>query len=171
MSASAKLRKLAAAAFALAGESVPLGFDPALISSTVSKLPNGITAELRSLFANDWPSDFFLGAIEIIGSDRINAEHEELYPGLAVIPHGFICVGSDGTGTMYSHCTADDCIYLLPNENFSDDGLHSDSWDELEMTPENIKSVAISSWDSFEALFDWVITELETLRQQQENDA
>ena len=171
MSSSVKLRQLAETAFAIAGESVPLGFDPAQIASTISRLPSGISAELRALFTENWPSDFFLGSIEIIGPNRITTEHEELYPGLAIIPHGFICIGSDGAGTMYSHCQSDGRVYLLPNENFSDDGLHSNSWDKLEMTPDNIKSVAISSWDSLEALFDWAIDELEKLRQEQQNDA
>lgn len=171
MSSSVKLRQLADTAFEMAGESATLGFDPAQIASTIAKLPSGISGELRALFTNDWPSDFFLGSIEIIGPNRINTEHDELYPGLAVISHGFICIGSDGAGTMFSHCQFDDRVYLLPNENFSDDGLHSDSWDELEMTPDNIKSVAISSWDSLEALFDWAIDELEKLRQEQQNDA
>ena len=131
-------------------------------------MPIGISDELSALFAKDWPSDFFLGAIEIIGPDRIIMEHEELYPGLAIIPYGFICIGSDGAGTMFSHCIADNRVYLLPNENFSDDGLVSDSFDPLKLTPENIKSVSESSWDSLESLFDWAIVELAKIRDQPE---
>ena len=147
--------------FAIAGDSVPLGFDVSRISDTLAKLPNGIDDELRTMMAEAWPSDFFLGAIEIIGPDRINFEHQDLYPGLTVIRHGFICIGSDGAGTMFAYGSADRRVYLLPNENFSDNGLRSRSWDELETTAENIKSVADRSWESLDDLFDWAIVELQ----------
>ena len=160
MSAAGKRVQLAEMGFTIAGTSVPLGFDLKRISATLSKMPVEIDEELRCLFVESWPSDFFLGAIEIIGPERINLEHQELYPGLILVRHGFICIGSDGCGTMYTYCLSDKRVYLFLPDNFSDDGLCSDSWKPLEPTVENIKSVAVESWESLESLFDWAIVEL-----------
>lgn len=167
LNAQTKLAQLTKLGFQMAGESVPLGFDVSRISATTSKLPKGIDEDLQKLFAESWPSDFFLGSIELIGPDRINEEHEGLYPGLTIIRHGFICIGSDGAGTMFSYCVGDRRVYLLPNENFSDDGLQSNKWVKIETTPENIKSVAVQSWDSLDALFDWALVELRELEKNQ----
>ncbi len=171
MSASTKLRKLAESAFKFAGESVPLGFDVTLISATTFRLPHGLPEELRSLLENDWPSDFFVGAIEFIGPQRIKTEHEELYPGLGILPFGFICIGSDGAGAMFSYDTADSRVYLLSHECFSDDGLHPFGSSDIEMNAENIKSVAIETWDTLEALFDWAIIRLNEIIHNKEQDA
>lgn len=113
LSAAAKLDRLSQLGFAMSGQSVPLGFDVGRISPTTSKLPKGIGDELRDLFEKHWPSDFFLGSIEFIGPDRINEEHADLYPGLTVIRYGFVCIGSDGAGTMYAYCTEDQRVFAF----------------------------------------------------------
>ena len=171
MSAQSKLIELAELGFSMAGESVPLGFDIDRISPTLSKLRNGLDSQLQSLFEKAWPSDFFLGMIEFIGPDRINSEHAELYPGLTLIQHGFICIGSDGTGTMYSYCPADQRVYLFSPDYFSDNGIVSHSWGKLETNAGNIKTISINAWDSLELLFDWALVELRKLGEERNVDS
>ena len=170
MRENSKLIQLAELGFSLAGESVSLGFDLQRIAPTVAKLPRGLDSQFESLLADSWPSDFFLGSVEFFGPDRINIEHAELYPGLTVIEHGFFCFGSDGAGTLYTYCVEDGRVYLLPNENFSDDGMVSSDWAPIETSAANIKSVALQSWNSLDAFFDWALVELRRFEQQQADE-
>jgi len=97
------LSKLLQKAFQMAGESVPLGFDVAAIQPTLAQLPAGPTTGLEPLFKSVWPSEaFHLGRIELFGPERINYEHKELLPSCLIVKHGFLGIGSDGAGTIFS---------------------------------------------------------------------
>ena len=97
------LLKLMQKAFQMAGESVPLGFDISEIQPTLAMLPAGPTTGLEQLFTSVWPSEaFHAGQIELFGPKRINYEHEKLLPSCLIVNHGFLGIGSDGAGTIFS---------------------------------------------------------------------
>ena len=103
-------------AFALAQESVSLGFDVARIQTTLSKLPGGNKTGLEALFASVWPAEsFHTGTVEVFGPDRINQEHDELLPGCVAIQHGFLGIGGNG-GNLFSYCIADRQVYYLESD-------------------------------------------------------
>ena len=160
MDAAALLMKLLEKGFQIAGEKVPLGFDRSKIASTLAKLPaGGVGQVLDSLFASSWPSEsFFLGASELLGPERINEEHESLLPGCVIVKHGFLCIGSDGGGTMYSFCVDDQKVYLIPPEDVSADAIYGKQ--KMEPSSKNIKAIAEQSWDSLASLFEWSLNEL-----------
>lgn len=94
-------------AFAMAKESVPLGFDVARIEPTLKKLPGGSTTGLEALFVSLWPAEsFHTGTVEMFGPDRINQEHDDLMPGCVAIRNGFLGIGGNG-GNLFSYCIAD----------------------------------------------------------------
>ena len=148
-------------AFQMAGERAELGFDLGRIAKTVAKLPNGLDESLQSLFKTSWPAEsYFLGAIELLGPERINDEHESLLPGCLIIKHGFLCIGSDGGGTMYGYCVGDQKVYLIPHEYVSEDAVYAKPWEQLDVTSENIKAISEQTWDSLTSLFEWSLVEL-----------
>jgi hypothetical protein len=155
------LSSLLQKAFQLAGESIPLGFDVGKIQPTLAKLPGGPLTGLESLFASVWPSDsFHVGRIELFGPDRINHEHAELLPSCLVIEYGFLGIGSDGAGTIFSYCVDDKKVYLIPHEYVSADSVYAKPWVKLEVSTVNIKAISERTWDSLAALFDWALQEL-----------
>ena len=171
LNAKTKLKELAQLGFSVSGESVPLGFDVERIANTTSRLPVGLENTLQPLLIEVWPSDFFLGAVEFFGPDRINAEHDDLYPGLSVISHGFFCFGSDGAGNIYAFCVDDGRVYLLPSENFTDEGMLSSEWKEIETNPASIKGVAVQSWQSIDDFLEWAHVELTALKHERDNQS
>jgi hypothetical protein len=155
------LAELLQKAFQMAKESVPLGFDVSKIHSTLAKLPAGPVTGLEPLFVSVWPTeDFQLGLIELFGPERINYEHEKLLPSCLIVKHGFLGIGSDGGGTIYSYCVDDKKVYLIPHEYVAEDAVFAQPWEELKVTPENIKAISEQSWDSLEVLFEWSLAEL-----------
>jgi hypothetical protein len=165
---SALLRK----GFQMSGENVPLGFDSRRIAQTLAKLPRGLGSTLEALFATSWPSDsFFLGRIELLGPDRINQEHDALLPGCLIVNFGFLCIGSDGAGTLFSYCVDDGKVYLIPHEYVSEDAVYARPWNKLEVSAENIKAIAEQSWDSLGALFEWALAGLNQMDAETENKA
>src|SRR5262249_7396969 len=121
---SALLSKLLQTAFQMAGESVPLGFEVSKIQNTLAKLPAGPMTGLEPLFGLVWPSEaFHVGRIELFGPDRINYEHEELLPSCLIVKHGFLGIGSDGAGSIFSYCVEDRKVYLIASEYVADDAV------------------------------------------------
>jgi hypothetical protein len=156
------LSNLLQRAFQMSGESVPLGFDVSRIRPTLAMLPGGLVTGLEALFVSVWPSDsFHLGSIELFGPDRINYEHEELLPSCLIVKHGFLGIGSDGAGSIYSYCVEDKRIYLIPHEYVSEDAVYTEPWERLDPSDANIKAISERSWDSLAALFDWALAELQ----------
>ena len=168
MPTKTKLRELAQLGFSISGQSCSPGFDLNRIVNTTCKLPCELDSSLQSLLEETWPSDLYLGAVQFFGADRFNTEHDELYPGVAVIPHGFFCFGSDGAGSLYAYCVSDKRVYLLPHENFSDAGMVSTEWKDIETNTENIKSVAVQSWGSMDGFLEWAFVQLQDHQRQQE---
>jgi len=161
MDEAALLSELLQKAFQMAGESVPLGFDPMAIQPTLAKLPAGPTTGLESLFSSVWPSEaFHAGAIELFGPERINYEHNELLPSCAIVNHGFLGIGSDGAGTIFSYCVEDHRVYLVPHEYVAEDAVYAKPWKKMEVTAANIKAISEDSWDSLGKLFEWALVEL-----------
>jgi len=155
------LSNLVQKAFQMAGESVPLGFDVAAIQLTLAKLPAGPATGLEPLFKSVWPSEaFHLGRIELFGPERINYEHKELLPSCLIVNHGFLGIGSDGAGTIFSYCVEDRKVYLIPHEYVSDDAVYGKPWEKMEATPANIKAISEEAWDSIGKLFEWAHAEL-----------
>lgn len=164
MNESAPLTNLLRKAFQMAGESVPLGINVSSIQPTLAKLPSGPVTGLEPLFASVWPSDSFqVGRIELFGPDRINYEHAELLPSCLVIKYGFLGIGSDGAGTIFSYCVADKKVYLVPHEYVSEDAVYAKPWTKLEPSAENIKAISEQSWDSLGSLFEWALAELQVI--------
>ncbi len=95
-----------------------------------------------------------------MGPDRIIEEHESLLPGCLIVKHGFLCIGSDGGGTMYGFCVGDQKVYLIPHEYVSEDAVYAKPWKQLEVTAENIKCISEQTWDSLTSLFQWALIEL-----------
>jgi hypothetical protein len=159
-------------AFAMAKESVPVGFNVARIQPTLSKLPGGSTTGLEALFASLWPAEsFHTGTVEMFGPDRINQEHDDLLPGCVAIRHGFLGIGGNG-GNLFSYCIADGRVYFLESDYFSEDAVYARPWKRLDISPENIKAAAApESWDSLESFFDWAISELAKLEAGDERPA
>jgi hypothetical protein len=155
------LTKLLQKAFQMAGESVPLGFDVGAIQPTLAKLPAGHVTGLEHLFRSAWPSEaFHLGRIELFGPERINYEHKELLPSCLIVKHGFLGIGSDGAGTIFSYCVEDRKVYLVPHEYVAEDAVYAKPWNKMEVTPANIKAISKESWDSIGKLFEWALSEL-----------
>jgi hypothetical protein len=164
MNESASLTKLLQKAFQMAGESVLLGFDVGRIQPTLAKLPGGTVTGLEPLFASVWPSDsFHLGRIELFGPERINYEHAELLPSCLVIKYGFLGIGSDGAGTIFSYCVDDKKVYLVPHEYVSGDAVYARPWTRLEPSAENIKAISEQTWDTLGLLFEWALAELHVI--------
>lgn len=154
------LTSLLRKAFLMAGESVPLGFDIRAIQPTLAKLPGGPVTGLEPLFASVWPSDSFLvGRIELFGPERINYEHAELIPSCLVIKYGFLGIGSDGAGTIFSYCVDDRKVYLIPPEYVSEDAVYARPWIKLDPTAENVKVISEHTWDSLDSLFEWALSD------------
>lgn len=155
------LSTLTQRAFALANESVPLGFDVGLIGPTLDKLPGGKVTGLESLFMSHWPAEsFHTGTVELFGPDRINQEHDGLLPGCVAIQHGFLGIGGNG-GNLFSYCIADRRVYFLEHEYISEDAVYARPWKRMDISPENIKAAAApESWDSLTTFFEWAISEL-----------
>lgn len=148
-------------AFQIADDSVPLGMDVAAIKPTLAKLPGGPTTGLESLFESTWPAEgFFVGRIELFGHERINYEHEELLPSCLIVQHGFLGIGGDGAGTIFAYCIEDQKVYLIYHEDVEEDTLRPASGGEMEVTPENIKSISEETWDSMGKLLEWAYAEL-----------
>jgi hypothetical protein len=161
MDESILLSRLLQKAFQMAGESVPLGFDVSKIQPTLVKLPAGPVTGLEPLFGSVWPSEaFHLGRIELFGPERINYEHEELLPSCLIVKHGFLGIGSDGAGTIFSYCVEDRKVYLIPHEYVAEDAVYGKPWEKMDVTPTNIKAISEQSWDSIGRLFDWALAEL-----------
>lgn len=161
MNESVTLTSLLRKAFQISGESVPLGFDVATIQPTLAKLPDGPVTRLEPLFVSAWPSDsFHVGRIELFGPERINYEHAELLPCCLVIKYGFLGIGSDGAGTIFSYCVADTKVYLVPHEYVSEDAVYVRPWTKLEPSAENIKAISDRTWNSLGSLFEWALLEL-----------
>jgi|GEM_PF-3007668 len=158
------LSTLMGRAFALAKESVPLGFDVARIEPTLKLLPGGKTTGLEALFVSVWPADsFHTGTVEVFGPDRIDQEHANLLPGCVAIRHGFLGIGGNG-GNLFSYCSADRRVYFLEHEYFSEDAVYARPWERLDLSPDNIKAAAApESWDSLASFFAWAISELAKL--------
>lgn len=166
------LSTLTQRAFALAKESVPLGFDVGLIAPTLNKLPSGNVTGLESLFTSVWPAESFnTGTVELFGPDRINQEHDTLMPGCVAIQHGFLGIGGNG-GNLFSYCIADRRVYFLESDYFSEDAVYARPWRRLDISSENIKAAAApESWDSLGLFFDWAISELAKLEAGYESSA
>lgn len=166
------LATLTRRAFALAKESVPLGFDIGLIAPTLNKLPGGKVTELESLFTSVWPAESFnTGTVELFGPDRINQEHDALMPGCVAIQHGFLGIGGNG-GNLFSYCISDRRVYFLESDYFSEDAVYARPWRRMDISPENIKAAAApESWDSLASFFDWAIIELAKLEPGDEDPA
>ena len=148
----------------MAGESVPLGFDVGKIQSTLTKLPGAPVTGLEPLFTSVWPSDsFHVGRIELFGPERMNYEHAELLPGCLIIKHGFLGIGSDGAGTIFSYCVADKKVYLVPHEYVAEDAVYARPWTELEPSAENIKAISEQTWESLGSVFEWALAELHVI--------
>lgn len=158
----AALKRLLEKGFSMAGDSVPLGFDLSKLEPTTSKLPRPVGTELEQLFKTEWPTEsFFLGRIEILDPVRINQEHDgTLLPGALIGDLGFLCIGSDGGGNMYSFSSDDGKVYLIPHEQVFDDYLRDTEGTKLEVTANNVKAIAENSWSSLTELFDWAYSEL-----------
>lgn len=172
MSGSAALSMLLQKAFRLAGQSVPLGFDVSKLQPSLAKLPGGPMTGLEPLFESGWPSESFgLGRIELFGPDRMNEEHEGLLPSYLIVRHGFLAIGGDGAGTIFSYCVDDKRAYLIPHEYFSDDGVYAEPWKKMEVNSDNIKAISERSWDSLEALFDWAIAGLQVIESEGSDQA
>lgn len=159
-------------AFAMAKESVPLGFDVARIEPTLNKLPGGAATGLEPLFVSLWPAEsFHTGTVELFGPDRINQEHDGLLPGCVAIQHGFFGIGGNG-GNLFSYCIADKRVYFLESDFFSEDAVYARPWKRMDISPENIKAAAApESWDSLASFFDWAISELAKLEAGEESPA
>lgn len=171
MDAKPALEVLVTKGFKIAGESVPLGFDTARIAPTLAKLPGGTAKELEPLFKTSWPSDSFsLGVIELLGPARINEEHETLLPGSLIVKYGFVCIGSDHGGMMYSYCVDDGRVYLVPHEYVAEDAVYTEKWDKLEPSQASIKLISEQSWDSMGALFEWSAAELAKIEAERERE-
>jgi hypothetical protein len=167
MGEAGALDKLVRKAFAMSGQSVPLGFAVERIAPAVSQLPGGLDERLRSLFASVWPSDsFHVGRIELFGPERIHKEHDDLLPGCLVVRHGFLGIGSDGAGTIFCYRPADGRVYLIPHEYVSEEAVYARPWTKLEANAENIAAIADESWDSLAALFEWAFAELLVIESQ-----
>jgi hypothetical protein len=161
---SASLANLLQKAFQMAGESVPLGFDVSKIQPTLAKLPGERVTGLESLFASVWPCDsFHLGRIELFGPERINYEHAELLPSCLIIKYGFLGIGSDGAGTIFSYCVGDKKVYLVPHEYLSEDAVYAQPWTRLEPSAENIKAISERTWAALGLLFEWALAELRVI--------
>jgi hypothetical protein len=116
MNESALLSTHLLRAFQMSGESVPIGFDSSKIAPSLEKLPRraGVSEDL---FTTSWPSESFdVGRIELFGPDRINEEHDALLPACGIVKVGFLCIGSDSGGTLFSYCVDDGKVYLIPHE-------------------------------------------------------
>jgi hypothetical protein len=166
------LSTLTQRAFALANESVPLGFDIARIEPTLNKLPGGKVTGLEPLFISLWPAEsFHTGTVELYGPDRINQEHDGLLPGSVAIRHGFLGIGGNG-GNLFNYCIADKRVYFLESDYFSEDAVYARPWQRMDVSPENIKKAAApESWDSLAAFFKWAISELRKLEAGDQNQA
>lgn len=168
MAEATLLSTLLQKAFQMAGESVPLGFDVGTIQPTLAKLPAGPITGLEPLFTSVWPSEaFHLGRIELFGPERINYEHKELLPSCLIVNHGFLGIGSDGAGTIFSYCVEDRMVYLVPHEYVAEDAVYGKPWEKMEVTPANIKAISEETWDSLDKLFEWALAEL--LKMESEN--
>ena len=164
MNEATLLTNLLRKAFQMAGESVPLGFDVGRIQPTLAKLPGGPVTGLEPLFSSVWPSDsFHVGRLELFGPERINEEHAELLPGCLVVKYGFLGIGSDGAGTIFSYDVTDKKVYLLPHEYVSEDAVYAKPWTKLEPSVENIKAISEQTWDSLGSLFEWALAELHVI--------
>jgi hypothetical protein len=164
MDQTSSLAALLEKGFETAGERVAVGFDPSRIRPTLSKLPASPGDDLLSLFTTTWPVEsFFLGAIELLGPDRINEEPDVLLPGCLIVKFGFLCFGSDGGGGMYSYCLNNRKVYLIPHEYVAEDAVYAQPWERLDPSEENIKTIAEQSWPSLDALFEWARVELEKI--------
>jgi len=162
MGESALLSELMSYGFQLSGQRVKLGFDSKAIEVTMAKLGNPVP-ELAELFGSHWPSmRYWLGLVELLGPEDINYEHQRLLPGCLIIHHGFLVIGTNGSGSCFSYAVDDGHIYLISHESIAENSVilaHGECLPSVSA----IKGVAMQKWDSMGSFLKWTFDELQSM--------